>query len=464
MKPSDLVESALSMSTADGCVVLVEDTDRANIRWANNTLTTNGLANSQRVTVISTVAGATGTAAGVVTRAGIDLDNLADLVRASTAAARTAAPTPDAPELAGGDPDAGWDEAPARTSISVFAEVAPALGEAFGVARAAGNLLFGYATHAMSTTYLGTSAGLRRRHVQPTGALSLNAKSGDLARSAYLAVPTTDFAGVDVVAAGAELAVRLGWAARRVELPAGRYETLLPPDAVADLVMAGHFFAGIGRDAVDGRSVFSRPGGGTRLGEQLCGDTVRVSLSSDPYAPDVACAPFVMAHASSEVESVFDDGLALSHTEWIRDGVLSSLITTRQSAAQTGLPVTPPIDNLTMRATTGGSDATLAEMVAGTTRGLLLTCLWYIRPVDQQTMLLTGLTRDGVYLVENGEVTGAVNNFRFNESPIDLLRRIDQAGRTERCLGREFGDDFSRTEMPPLRIGDFNMSSVSQAA
>ena len=102
-------------------------------------------------------------------------------------------------------------------------------------------------------------------------------------------------------------------------------------------------------------------------------------------------------------------------------------------------------------------------MVAGTERGLLLTTLWYIREVDPTTLLLTGLTRDGVYLVAAGRVTGAVNNFRFNESPLDLLRRATEAGVPEVTLPREWGDWFNRTAMPTLRIPDFHMSSVSQA-
>ena len=103
-------------------------------------------------------------------------------------------------------------------------------------------------------------------------------------------------------------------------------------------------------------------------------------------------------------------------------------------------------------------------MVASTKRGLLLTCLWYIRAVDPQNLLLTGLTRDGVYLIENGEVVGAVNNFRFNESPVDMLARITEVGATTRCLCREWNDYFSRTAMPPVRVADFNMSTVSPAS
>ena len=464
MNSARIVEAGLKLSSADGCVVLVEEVDRANIRWANNTLTTNGITNSRRVTVISTVAGSAGTAVGVMTRAGIDDNSLADLVGASEAAAREQGPTPDAMPLVEGDTDEGWDADPEHTSIAVFADVAPSLGAAFGAARAAGNLLFGYAEHQMATTYLGTSTGIRRRHAQPTGAMTLNAKSSDFSRSAYLGLPTEDFVGVDLEAAGEQLATRLGWATRQVELPAGRYETLLPPAAVADLIVFAHAASGTLRDAADGRSVYSRPGGGTRIGEQLCGDTVRVTVSSDPTAAGMVCAPFMMSQANGGFQSIFDNGLTLTPTDWIRDGELAALISTRFMAAQHDRPATPFIDNLTMTASTGGSDTSLADMVAHTERGLLLTCLWYIRPVDMQSLLLTGLTRDGVYLIENGEVTGAVNNFRFNESPVELLRRIDEAGRSERALGREFGEYFNRVSMPPLRIGDFNMSSVSQAA
>jgi len=114
--------------------------------------------------------------------------------------------------------------------------------------------------------------------------------------------------------------------------------------------------------------------------------------------------------------------------------------------------------------TVAGATASLDELVAGTERGLLLTCLWYIREVDPQTLLLTGLTRDGVYVVEGGEVTGATTNFRFNESPVDLLNRIQAAGTTEITLGREFGEWAQRTAMPPLRIEAFNMSTTSEAS
>jgi predicted Zn-dependent protease len=249
----------------------------------------------------------------------------------------------------------------------------------------------------------------------------------------------------------------LGWAGRRVDLPAGRYQTLLPPAAVADLLIYLYWSAGA-KDALDGRTVFSKPGGGTRIGDRLSG--LPLTLRSDPAAAGLGCAPFVVAHASSRESSVFDNGLALRPTEWISGGNLAALIQTRHTAGLSGLAVTPAIGNLILD---GGGTATVDDMIARTGRGLLLTCLWYIREVDPQPLLLTGLTRDGVYLVENGEVTAAVNNFRFNESPVGMLARATEAGRTRPALSREWGDHFSRTAMPALRVDGFNMSSVSQA-
>jgi predicted Zn-dependent protease len=451
-----MVERALELSRNDGCVVLVDEGSTANLRFAGNTLTTNGVARSAQLTVISIA----GQGVGVVSRAAVRADQLADVVAAADAAARDAQPAEDAGPLVEGTPASPhWDAPVQPTDIEVFQAFAPALGDAFAAAEAGGRRLYGFAEHSMSSTFLGTSAGLRLRHDQPTGRLELNAKSADLKRSAWTGVSTPDFTDVDVAALGSSLAQRLEWAKNRVDLPAGRYETLLPPSAVADLMIYLYWSAGA-RDALDGRSVFAKPGGGTRVGERLA--TLPITLSSDPGAAGIACPPFVAAHASSRESSVFDNGLPLGPTDWIKDGRLEALMQTRYSAGLSGLPVTPGIDNLIMTGAEGGRS--LEEMIASTRRGLLVTCLWYIREVDPQTLLVTGLTRDGVYLVEHGEVVGEVNNFRFNESPVDLLGRVSEVGASERTLPREWNDYFQRTVMPPLRVPDFNMSTVSQAS
>jgi predicted Zn-dependent protease len=467
--PQETVERALAAAKSDDCVVIAEETSTANLRWAGNTLTTNGVSASRQLTVIAIDRRGDGAATGVVSRAGIRPDQIEDVVREAEHAAAEATPAEDAGELIGAEEpgpfgtnagEPGWDDQPGQTEIGVLRDFAAALGQTLRAAEAANRKLYGFAEHQLDSAFLGTSAGLRLRYDQPTGRVELNAKSADMARSAWTGVATRDFTDVDIAGLDAGLAERLGWAGRTVALPAGRYETLLPPTAVSDLLVYLYWSAGA-KEAAEGRTVFSKPGGGTRIGEQLTSQPV--TLSSDPRAPGLRCAPFVVAHASGPDSSVFDNGLPLGATSWISDGSLAALISSRHSAAIAGVPVTPGIDNLTF-ATSGAAAPSLEQMIASTGRGLLLTCLWYIREVDPQTLLLTGLTRDGVYLVENGEVTAAVNNFRFNESPVGMLGRLLEVGATVPTLPREWGDYFNRAAMPPVRVEGFNMSSVSPAS
>jgi predicted Zn-dependent protease len=266
---------------------------------------------------------------------------------------------------------------------------------------------------------------MRRRYVQPTGSFELVARARDGMRSAWAGRGTPDFSDISVAEIEGDLLGRLEWARRRIDVPAGRYEVILPPDAVADLVIeiAG---SASGRDA-DG----------------------------------IECEPFLVAGTSSSDVSVFDNGQPITPVNWIEQGELQRLRYHRAGALRSGVPFAPPIDNLTLELP--GATGDLASLIEHTERGLLLTCLWYIREVDPQSLLLTGLTRDGVYLVEGGEIVGAVNNFRFNESPLSLLANVVEAGRSERALSREWGEWMNRTVMPPLRVADFNMSSVSPA-
>jgi predicted Zn-dependent protease len=475
--PQDTVERALAAARpGTETVVIADESSTANLRWAGNTLTTNGVATSRSLTVISVDRRADGTAGvGMVARSGVTPGQVEDLVREAEKSAAEASAAEDAADLVTGEAgtrsesSALWPSPPRATDFGIFRSFSAQLGETLRAAEAAGRKLYGFAEHGVTSTFVGTSAGVRARYDQPTGRLELNAKSaspnaaGD-ARSAWAGVATRDFTDVDVAAVDAGLAERLSWQSRRVELPAGRYETLLPPTAVSDMLIYLYWSAGA-RDAGEGRTVFSRsaPGSGergTRVGERL--SPMPLDLFSDPSYQGLECAPFVVAHASGRDSSVFDNGLASPRTSWLSAGVLSALHSSRYSASLTGLPVTPAVDNLILSAP--GASASLESMIASTKRGLLLTCLWYIRLVDPQTLLLTGLTRDGVYLIEEGEVVGAVNNFRFNESPVSMLSRVLEVGATEQTLPREWGDYFSRAAMPPLRIEAFNMSSVSQAS
>lgn len=465
LTPEQIVEAGIAASAADGCVVVVHSTSQANVRWANNTVTTNGIADSVSFYVVAVVGKAAATVAGSSADAASSA-TVTEVVRAAETAARAAAaggPNQDAMDLyraAGGAVDSDFAAGAEPTSFDVFRTLLPGLAASFDDARGGDRVLYGFARHELTTVHLGTSTGLRRRWVQPTGTFELNAKSADLARSSWTGASTLDFTDIDVPAANAALTERLGWAQRRLDLAPGRYDTVLPPTSVADLMIYLAWSAGA-RPAYEGRSAFaggSGPGG-TRIGERLT--ERRLSLYGDPVEHGLECAPFFETPHSSDEASSFDNGAPVGRTEIVQDGVIRDLLHTRASAAEYGAAFTPFVDNLILAG--GDETRTTADLIEGVERGLLITSLWYIREVDPMTLLLTGLTRDGVFLIEHGEVVGAVNNFRFNMSPMDVLRQAGDVGRTERCLSREWNDFFTRTAMPPVRVDGFHMSSVSQA-
>ncbi len=461
-RPQEIVERGLEaaerLAGCRGCAVLVEASGTANLRWAMNGLTTNGVTSGRSVTVVVAAEVTGGVSAGVLTRPEVGANDVGDLIADAHAVARAAAPAEDAAAFVAGKAAADWERPAGETGPQVLAEVSRGLGQVFAACEADGLEWFGYAAHAVRTAWLGTSGGVRQRHEQPTGTIEVNGKSHQRSRSTWMGQATRDFTDVDVLAIDAEVRTRLGWQARRIDVPAGRYDTVLPPTAVSDL-MVYVYWSSDARSAHEGRTVFSRSGGGTRVGERLTASPV--TLRSDPAYPGLQCPDHVLAASSSPFASVFDNGLDAPASTWVDAGVLSALPTTRHTAAMTGLPLHPAVGNLVLEADGAG---TVDDLVAGLDRGLLVTSLFYIREVDPMTLLLTGLTRDGVYLVSGGEVAGAVTNFRFNDSPVDLMRRLRAAGATQPTLGREWGEYFSLTAMPALSVEGFNMSSTSEAS
>jgi predicted Zn-dependent protease len=481
MRPAQsVVEDGLAAAArggADGCIVLVDETSHADVRFALNTTTTNGVRRDRTVTVVAL----RGTSVGVSRRSGVV--DVSDMVSAALTDAGGAPPADDAFSLvdgmraAGGGPysaaaataiaaaSTAFGLAPVETDLSVLGGVLSGLSGAFGRARDRDVVLAGFAEFGVSTLYLGSSTGVRLSYSQPTGSVNLVGRSSvgaEVARSAWTGAGSERIGEISFPEMEDELWRRLEWAQRPVSLEAGRYEVILPPSGVADLMGSLNFYGLGGQDAEDGRTVFSAPdGSGTRVGEQL--SEIPFDLYSDPFEPGLECLPFVACGSSSGEASVFDNGLPIRRVDWVKDGRLAHLRYHRAGAARSGVEAAPYIDNLVLR-DGGGRGGTVDDMVARTERGLLLTCLWYIREVDPATLLLTGLTRDGVYVIEDGAVVGAANNFRFNESPVDLLARATEVGTSVRALGRELGEYLNRCVMPPLRIPDFNMSSVSQAS
>jgi predicted Zn-dependent protease len=228
-----------------------------------------------------------------------------------------------------------------------------------------------------------------------------------------------------------------------VAIEPGRYTVVLEPTAVANLVqlIAGSLGA---RNADEGRSFFSKPGGGNKIGMKVLDE--RVTLSSDPFDPETPGAPFT------------GDGTPVGPTTWIEKGVVKNLAYDRYWAQKNN--ATPSsVSGLRM----SGGTASIEDMIASTARGLLVTRLWYIRGVDPRTILFTGLTRDGTFLIENGKITRAVKNLRWNESPIFMLNNLEAMGVPVRVSASEDGSPGQAIVVPPVKARDFNFTSTSDA-
>jgi predicted Zn-dependent protease len=452
----DLVEKILARSTTDDCIVVVKDSTQANLRWASSTLTTNGVIQERSVTVIAFVAVGGSMASGGVTRTNIDESDIDSVLSEAKAAALAAGEAEDFAPLAKDVSFGNWSAPHIPTGPEVFSTFAPDLGEMMHRSKSDAIELFGYAEHTHETLWVGSKGGMRLRHDSPIGRVEMTGKSHQRSRSTWNGVETHDFKDVSVATIDANIRQRLAWQEKKIDLPAGRYDTIFPSGSVADLYVYMMWVSG-GRDAFEGQSVFSKSGGGTRVGEKL--SNVGFQLFSDPTHSQLGGSPFVSAAVSSPFSSVFDNGEKQSRVDWFKDGVLQSLVQTRASAKLTSLPYTPMGDNLIM--SVNGGSGNLEDLIKKVDHGLLLTTLWYIRMVDPNTLLLTGLTRDGVYYVKDGEVQGSTNNFRWNDSPVSALSRLSHAGATEWTQPREWAGDASNMSVPPMVIKDFNMSTVS---
>jgi predicted Zn-dependent protease len=229
---------------------------------------------------------------------------------------------------------------------------------------------------------------------------------------------------------------------RPVELPPGKYTVILEPAAAADMIAYCSYFMDA-RSADEGRSYFSKNDNGNKIGEELVDS--KVTIYSDPLHPDAPSIPFT------------HEGYPLSKTYWFKDGELMNLMRNRYWAKKTGKPVVPEFSNIIMQ----GTDTSLEDMIKTTGQGILVTRFWYIRTVDPQTVLLTGLTRDGLFEVKDGKINRPIKNFRFNESPINVFKNVLEIGKAENAVSSEA--EGLQIFAPPLKVKDFNFSSLSDA-
>jgi predicted Zn-dependent protease len=312
-------------------------------------------------------------------------------------------------------------------------------------ARARGLISTGFVPAERGSRAVATSRGLFSYTRSSSAAFSTTVRTQDGTGSGWAGTGILDWSQVDFTEL-AERAVAKAEASRDPQpIDPGRWTVILEPQAVGSL--AGFIFGALqARAADEGRSFFTRPGGGTRIGERLL--DARVSLVSDPDDPRLFSAPFS------------GEGLPNRRMVWFDSGVLQNLVYDRYWAQQQKVEPTGFSGGSFVMS---GGDTTIDRMIAGTERGLLVTRFWYMRAVDPRTILYTGLTRDGTFLIEDGRIVRPVQNLRWNESPMHVLNSIESMGPVERILPSESGSVGPAVLVPAVKVRDFNFTSVSDA-
>jgi len=430
-----LIERTIRLSRADELQVSINAGDETNIRFADNRITTSGTADDLSVRVAS----AFGARAAVTTTNDVSDEGLERAVRLSESLARLAPENPERMPLLGTQAYRDVESYVQGTATATPADRARVALTAIESAKRAGAVVAGFLTTTAGSTAIGNSKGLFAYRSSTGVDYSQTVRTPDGTGSGWAGANHPDWRQIDFAAVSARATQKALASRNPTAVEPGRYTVILEAQAAGDLVqlLAGSLDA---RSAAEGRSAWSKQGGGTRLGEKVVDD--RVTLLSDPWDPQLLSSPFD------------NEGLPLQRQVWIENGVLKTLPASRYWSQRQNLTPTGQPNSLKM----SGTDQTLEQIIAGTDRGILVTRLWYIRPVNARTLLYTGLTRDGTFLVENGNVTRPVMNMRFNESPLFMLGKLDAIGAPARLSG-----DSNGLVVPPLRVRDFAFTSLSEA-
>ncbi|HEX7546257.1 MAG TPA: TldD/PmbA family protein [Gemmatimonadaceae bacterium] len=433
-----LSEKIVKWSKADAIDVTINAGLNTNVRFAANQLSTAGSIVDANVAVQSSFGPKH---AVVVTN---DLSDEA-LQRTVAQAERLAKLAPDDPEsMPQLDPQKyvsvnAWFEA---TSALSAADRAKAALSALEPARAAGDLTAaGFLVAGAGMSSVANQKGLFAYHRSTSANYTLTVRTKDGTGSGWAAADHPDWKQIDF-AAVATRAIEKARASRHPQkVEPGRYTVILEAQAVGDLVQLVGNYADA-RTSDEGRSPFVKEGGGNKIGEKIVDS--RVTLFSDPADPQLLAQPFD------------GEGFPIARQVWIENGVLKQLYYSRYWAKKQAKQPTGAPSSLKM----SGGSASIDEMIRGTERGILVTRLWYLREVDPRTILYTGLTRDGTFLIENGKIARSAQNFRFNESPLFMLNNLEALGKAERLAGTEQGGSIV---MPSIKVRDFNFTSLSEA-
>ncbi len=430
-----VVERAVKLSRADAVNISLQSGRETNLRFADNQLSTAGATTNTTIRVESVFGQRR---ASVVTNDRTD-EGLRRAVEQSEIIAKLA---PEDPEYLGPlgaqkyTPIPAWFDSTAELSADARAQAALT---ALAPARAVNDLtVAGYIVCNANASALGNNAGLFAYHRSTNANYTLTARTNDGTGSGWAAAEDNDWTQVDFDAVARDAIDKARRSANPVAIEPGRYTVIFEPEATANLVsvMRGALQA---RSADEGRSAFSKPGGGTKVGEKILDE--RVTISSNPRDPLVLAAPFD------------GDGMPVQEETWVRNGMLQQLSYSRYWAERQGKPVTTGGNSLRM----DGGTENMASMIASTERGIVVTRLWYLRSVDNRTLVYTGLTRDGTFLVENGKIARSIKNFRFNDSPLFMLNNLEALGPAVRTAGG------GSLVMPAIKVRDFNFTSLSDA-
>ena len=428
------------VTSADAARVNIGSGSRGNTRFAVNQVSTGG--DNYDTTV--TVTAYSGPRSATSTTNQLDDAGLQQAVKTAETLARLAPEDREfMPELEPQQYQEGkaWSESTAALDPVMRADAVRAIT---APAKAAGLLSTGYLDTRAGANAVANSKGLFAYARSTGAALTTTVRTPDGTGSGWAGASHHDFSTIDAAALGARAAEKARASRNPAAVEPGRYTVVFEPTAVGNLVplMA---FALNARGADEGRSFFSKPGGGNKIGEKIADE--RVTIVSDPFDPDVAGNPFT------------GEGLPTRRVVWIENGVVKNLNYDRYWAKTKGIAPTASGGSLKM----SGGTTTVDEMIASTQRGLLVTRFWYLRPVDARTILFTGLTRDGTFLIENGKITRAVKNLRFNDSPVFMLNNLEALGAPVRVSASEDGGPGQAIVVPPLKVRDFNFTSLSDA-
>ncbi len=432
-----LLKKVLSYSKADECEVNLNGNDSGNIRYARNAVSTSGRISQHQLVVAS----AFGKKLGVATINEFDDASLKKVVERSEELAKLAPENPEYVSFLGPQ-----TYAESKMYVPATAAITPKLRsdlveQSIKVAKDAGAEAAGFLEDNTGFAAMMNSKGLFAYNTSTNTNFSVTVRTKDGTGSGYATRGYNDITKLDTKKATQVATDKAIKSVKARAIEPGKYTVILEPAAVA-VLLENIFFRLDARQADEGRSFLSKAGGGTRQGEKLVDE--RVNIYSDPLNPELPTSTWN------------GDGRPQEKVSWIEKGVIKNLSYERYWAEKKGVKAVPGPNAAIME----GGTKSLEELIAGTKKGVLVTRLWYIRDVDPQSLLLTGLTRDGTFYIENGKIQYPIKNFRFNESPIIMLNNLEELGKVERTVSVESNQNYL---LPPLKVRDFTFSSLSDA-